>query len=124
MGEVVTGEKLSMKTTLSGILFFFFIFSGSPVFSSPPGIELIRENEKMAVGTIQALQRNTFEICDETDGTVKRLVYLDRMHRFQAGDRVRVYYTPNGYMVKLIKKMTPVKYLKDGQNLGYINRSR
>ena len=123
MGQVVTGKGYPMRIMLSCLVFSVIIFSGSPVLPNPPRTVLMRQTEKMAVGTILALERNTLEIYDETDGTVKRFVYLDPLRRFQTGDRVRLYYSPDR-SIKLIKKMTPLTYAKDGQNLGYIMRGQ
>ena len=109
-----------MKHVISGLVLFLFIVPATFAFSSSHMIENIYESERMAIGTIQALARNTIQIYDETDRTVKNLVYLDYAHPFQVGDRVRVYYILNGYRVILIKKMSSLEYSKDKQNLGYI----
>jgi hypothetical protein len=76
------------------------------------------------VGTIQRMERNTLFILDEEDKRIKRLVYLlDSGQQFHPGDRVRIYYqTPNS-VIETIKKMRPLEYKKEAQNLGIIYTS-
>lgn len=75
-----------------------------------------------AVGTIQALSRNTIELYDEDRREVRRFVYLGDLGEIREGDRVRVYYSESSGRVELIKKMTALEYQKAGQNLGYVVR--
>lgn len=113
-----------MKSSVIEILFLSLVllfFPDSIVFSDTHSMKQINGNERMAIGTIQALRRNTIEVFDETDKTVRDFVYLDAAHPFRIGDRVRVYYTPHDHMVRQIRKMTSLRYSQDGQNLGYIS---
>ena len=102
---------------------FLLVGQGSPAFSERYGAErsdmFFRDNSEMAIGTIQALGRNTIEVYDEEDRTVKRLIYQDYSQPFHKGDRVRIYYDPAGNRIQSIKKMTSLEYSRGGQNLGY-----
>lgn len=70
-------------------------------------------------GTIEKTGRNTIDIRDEEDKVLKRFIYFGS--DVQAGDRVRILYSPRLGTVEQLKKMTPVEYEpQTGQNKGYI----
>jgi hypothetical protein len=79
----------------------------------PNGIDSI-------VGTIKGFSRNTIDFYDEDKKIDRRFIYLVNQGKFNAGDRVRLYYYPVTNTVQNLKRMTVVEYRKIGQNEGYI----
>jgi hypothetical protein len=101
------------------------------VFSSASGAPMAEarlfhhlDGSDTLVGTIRAVSRNSFDIYDEYDKTVKRFVYLDPSSAYRPGDRVRIYYDRGSNVVRIIKKMTDLGAPKNGQNLGYIMQNQ
>ncbi len=101
-------------------VFCFFILSASNA-CAYPNLFFSCTGRESIVGTIEGLQLNTMDILDEQDKELKSFVYFcDRPEHFQKGDQVRIYFRCRDGFIESIKKMTPVKYKKDGQNAGYI----
>ena len=108
-----------MKRVL--LLIFIFFISDNILADTHLGFFSARRGRDSLVGTIEGTARNTIEIRDERDKRVKQLVYVfDDIGKFHRGDRVRVYYRLLDNYIESIKRMTPVEYKKQGQNLGYI----
>jgi hypothetical protein len=76
------------------------------------------------VGTIQGFSRNTIEFYDEVKKENRRFIYLVNLGDFKVGDRVRLYYYPSNGVVQNLKRMTPVEYIKNRQNEGYILKEK
>ncbi|HLF17770.1 MAG TPA: hypothetical protein VI749_02635 [Candidatus Omnitrophota bacterium] len=51
-------------------------------------------------------------------------VHYKNIDRFQGGDEVRVYYRSGSYEALSITKMTPVEYIEEKQNKGYLLKSK
>lgn len=76
----------------------------------------------IATGTVAATGRNSIDINDEEQKRVLRFVYLNQDGQYHKGDYIRVYYHPESAIVVIIKKMTVLRYDKNGQNLGYLQQ--
>jgi hypothetical protein len=74
-----------------------------------------------AIGSIQYLGRNTIDIFDEKLRMDRRFTYFGSQRELQVGERVRIFFDPDSRVVRIIKKITPLEYRQDGQNLGYIH---
>ena len=83
----------------------------------PNGIDSI-------VGTIQGFSRNTIEFYDEVKKENRRFICLMNFENFNVGSRVRLYYYPASNVVQNLKRMTPVEYIKNRQNEGYIFKEK
>ncbi len=83
-----------------------------------------RDRRETVTGTIQQQGQNILSVLDEHDKQMKRFVYIDNQNEFKKGDRVRIHYDTLGNLVVTIKKMTPVEFKKEGQNLGYILKKK
>lgn len=79
-------------------------------------------NTEMVTGTLLSVSRNSIDVYDEGNRSVRRFVCLIPMPECRTGDRVRLDYTRENNVVQSIKKMTPLPYAADGQNLGYVIR--
>jgi hypothetical protein len=81
-------------------------------------------NPASITGTIQAIGRDYLEILNEDDQLIKRLVYFSGEKKFSVGQRVRVWFDTRDLVVEQIKTMTAVVYKKEGQNAGYLFKSK
>lgn len=75
-----------------------------------------------AIGTVEAIHRNTIELYDEQNKQIRSFVYLSSTRDFHKGDRVRIYYVWRTRLIEDIKKMRNLTYQARTQNLGYIQR--
>jgi hypothetical protein len=72
-------------------------------------------------GIIRGKSRNTIEFTDEKSKETRNYIYIKSdMDQFQIGDRVRIYYSPRGSIIKDMRKMTKIEYNENGQNLGNV----
>ena len=68
---------------------------------------------------------NNLTVEDESSKLSRRFyVPFKRIDELKVGDEVRVYYRPGTQEAISVKKMTPVEYIKEGQNKGYLLRSK
>lgn len=111
-----------MKRMTLLFLLIFLVFSPASGMAAGHFIMPREEINNTFVGTIKAVGRNRIDIYDEYAQTLRSFTYMDRASPYHPGDRVRIYYDLGDSRITLIKKMTPLKYAKDGQNLGQIMR--
>ncbi|HOW35241.1 MAG TPA: hypothetical protein PL155_02345 [Candidatus Omnitrophota bacterium] len=98
-----------------------FVFVGVAAADDSRIINSIRGQGK-ATGVIKDIKRNTITIYDEEERELRSFIYVSSdIKEFQAGERVRIYYTLPGNIAEVVKKMTPLEYKKEGQNLGYFS---
>lgn len=124
MGEVrYRGRKgiVMAKNILFLLTFSFFIFGGILAADGSRILDSGRGQGK-ATGIIKDIKRNTIVIYDEQERELRSFVYVSGdIKDFQIGERVRIYYTLPGNIAETVKKMTPLEYKKEGQNLGYFS---
>jgi hypothetical protein len=108
------------RVTFILAVFFLLVLTGPASAAGYPDIAR-RVTDNWTVGTIQSLSRNTVEILDEKLNQERRFVYFGNLQEFKVGERVRIIFDPENSVVKTIKKITPLEYRQDGQNLGYVH---
>jgi len=103
------------------VVLAFLLVHSFPCFAAP--FSQVIDNDPIdyvVTGTIEAMGTNSVDIRDEDDKTLKHYVYFGQ--DVEIGDHVRAHYDPVSLRIDLLKKMTKLKYNKDGQNLGYTTK--
>jgi|GEM_PF-1315917 len=119
----INRTMLIIRRIMTSFLMGFFIL-GSYAFAQTNFFFYNSSGIETVVGTIQDIRRNTIELYDETDKDIKRFILMGRNDEFHKGDRVRIYYSPRNNRVQIMKKMSYVPYRENGQNTGYIYKSK
>ncbi len=113
---------IKTKNFLLAVLFFIIVFTTAA--EAGHGLFFVRERRLTLVGIIQSVEPNRLILVDEEDRRLKKFVYFfGRQEKLKTGDRVRIYYRLPDYFIESLKKMRPVEYKKENQNLGYILKS-
>src|SRR5438552_540585 len=104
-----------------GLLLVLSFFTGiDPAFANQRLFPYRLDGVETVTGIVQSTSRNIIEVYDEMNKRKVRFIYLGRVGEFQRGDYVRINYRLRDGVVQTIKRMTVLKYNKDGQNLGNI----
>ncbi|MBF0504603.1 MAG: hypothetical protein HQL14_05820 [Candidatus Omnitrophica bacterium] len=109
--------------TQGAVLLTSLFILTTPVFANQCGFNYDQHPNirvKRVIGTIKEINRNTIVVFDETDKILRTFVDVANGAGFIVGNRVRILYLTKDNTVESIKKVKPVEYIKNSQNLGYI----